>query len=125
MVERDRLAVSLSAYVDVATTGRLRLTKAVTREALDFDAVLAPAAGGCVLDASLAGRNLAPGRYGISVALGADASERTPTDLRVTLTIDDRRAMVVRSAEDVARPAAARPAPILRRALRKIKRALR
>jgi glycosyltransferase involved in cell wall biosynthesis len=53
--ERDRLAVSLSVYVDAATTGRLRLTEAATHETLDFDAALAPKAGGSVLEASLAG----------------------------------------------------------------------
>ena len=128
---RDRLAVSLSAYVDVATTGRIRLTKAATRKALDFDATLAPAAGGCVLVASLAGRDLPAGRYRISVGLGADAGERTLTDLRLTLTTDGRGAITVQSAEDATRqPAAqtvqaARRGAFARRALRKIKKALR
>jgi glycosyltransferase involved in cell wall biosynthesis len=125
--EPGGLTVSLPVHVDTATTGLLRLARA-GRSAYDLDAGLDPAADGCVLTASLAGRNPPPGRYRISVVLGSDAGDRGPTDLRLTLRINERGAMAVQSAADQARPATARPArraPLVRRVLGRIRAALR
>ncbi|MFC4071363.1 glycosyltransferase family 2 protein [Actinoplanes subglobosus] len=123
-----RITVSLPAHVDTATTGLLRLTRAAARAPYDVDATVEPTAGGCVLTAVLTGIKIPPGRYRIAVTLGADAGDRAPTDLRLTLRVNEWGAMVVQSADDTTRPAVTRPgrrAPLVRRVLRGIRTALR
>ncbi|WP_433831041.1 glycosyltransferase family 2 protein [Actinoplanes sp. CA-015351] len=117
-VSGNRLAVSLPVHVDAVTTGRIRLTRAKTHE-VEVDAVLRPAPGGGVLEATLT--RLPAGRYRIAVGLGA--VHRTPTDLRLALVVGERGAVAVRSAEDTSRPA--RHVPVVRRVLRTIRGALR
>nr|WP_221380299.1 glycosyltransferase family 2 protein [Actinoplanes polyasparticus] len=123
-VEPGRLRLSLPVYSAGESAGSsVRLTDAATGAVHDFGAEISPAEGGSVLESTFGGQTLAAGRYKVAVVLG-----QRPTALRLGLVVDGRGAISVQSAEEIARQVAAKPPPrkrpFVRRALRKIKKAL-